>query len=146
MFVSAQGNLNEQGFLAAFPGKSLDRYYTADQDLFRVDGKTCALTNQWGHRTLEAIGNILSLLPDGVPIEYSPITAVAEEVFYEEYAIRQRENGTIEVDRNEVPVQPVKPVLRDFAARLNVTQQSGSGKDMTTRQLGAQVIRAIKAL
>jgi hypothetical protein len=43
-------------------------------------------------------------------------------------------------------VQPVKPVLRDFAARLNVTQQSGSGKDMTTRQLGAQVIRAIKAL
>jgi hypothetical protein len=146
MFVSAPGNLDAQGFQAVFAGKSPDHYYTADQDLFRVDGRTCALTNQWGRRTLEAIRNILSILPDGAPIEYSPTTAVVEDVLYEDYAIRQRESGTIEVDRNGVPVQPVKPVLRDVATRLNVTQQNGSGKDMNTRQLGAQVIRAIKAL
>jgi hypothetical protein len=37
-------------------------------------------------------------------------------------------------------------MLRDFAARLNIPQQNGSGTDMNTRQLGAKVILAIKAL
>lgn len=146
MFVSSDGQLDEQAFQAACGGKSLARYYTVGQDLFHVDGKTYAFTTQWGSRTLAAIGNIMSLMPEGATINYSPTTEVVDEVSYGEHVIRQRENGTIEIERNGMPVQPVKPVLRELALKLKLVQQNGRGNDLNTRQLGAQLIRAVRSL
>lgn len=146
MFASAAGKLSEEQLQATLPGKTLDRFYTGDADLFHVGKQTYALSTQWGSRTMEAIEKILALIPEGAVIEYTPTTRVVEETSYGEYVIRQRENGTIEVEQNGVTVQPVKPLLRELAVRLQVLSQNGNGNDMNTRQLGAQVIRAIAAL
>jgi hypothetical protein len=146
MFISSEGQLGEHEFQAAFGEKSLARYYIADQDLFHVTGRTYAFTNQWGSRTLAAISNIMGLMPEGAMIDYSPTTAVVDEVSYGEHVIRQRENGTIEIEQNGMPIQPVKPVLRELAIKLNLVQQSGRGTDLNTRQLGAQLIRAVRKL
>ena len=146
MFVCAEGQLNEEQLCAASRGKSLDRFYTGQADLFHVGEKTYAFSNQWGSRTLEATESILALMPEGAAIHYSPTTRVVQEVSYCEYVIRQRENGTIELQRNGTVVQPVKPALRELANRLNVVSQNGKANDINTRQLGAQVIRAIVAL
>lgn len=146
MFVSAAGHLNEAQLRTALQGKSLDRFYTDQADLFQVSGTTYAFSTQWGSRSLEAAKSILALMPEGAAIEYSPTTRVVEEALYGEYVIRQRENGTIEVEQNGNVVQPVKSTLRELANRLNVVSQNGKGNDMNTRQLGAQVIRAIAAL
>lgn len=146
MFVSAAGQLNEEQLRSALQGKSLDRFYSDQADLFQGGEKTYAFSNQWGSRTLNALDNILALMPEGSAIEYYPTTRVVEEVSYGEYVIRQRENGTIEVEQNGNVVQPVKSTLRELANRLNVASQNAKGGDMNTRQLGAQVIRAIAAL
>ncbi len=146
MFVSADGELNAEGLRKALGGRSLDRYYTDDKDLFHAVGRTYAFSIQWGNRTLEAIGNVLALMPDGAAIEYLPTTPVVEEVTYDEYVVRQRENGAIEVEQSGKPIQPAKPALRELALKLNVPQQNGRGNDLNTRQLGGQVMRAIAAL
>lgn len=147
LFVSVPGTLNEQQFLAAFPaGKAPDRYYTADDDLFHVGGATYAFVTQWGQRTLDAVQNVAALLPERAAIQWAPTTPVAEAVAHEDYVIRQRESGTIEVERLGALVHPVMPVLRELATQLNVAQQNGQGNDLNTRQLGAQVIKAVKAL
>lgn len=143
IFLSVDGNLNEQELQAMFAGKRL-RNYTSDDDLFHIAGKTYAFTTQWGSQTLRAIGNIIELIPDADDISYVPTTAVADEVPHGEYVIRQRENGAIEVEHQGVLVQPVKPVLRDLAQQLNVPLQNGNGNELNTRQLGAQVINAVR--
>ncbi|MBW8844499.1 MAG: hypothetical protein JF607_05955 [Burkholderiales bacterium] len=146
MFVAANGQLDESGFRRELPGKPLDRYYCADEDLFHLGGKTYAFSTQWGSRTLEAINNILALMPGGAPLIYTPTTAVVDEVSYEEYVLRQRESGSIELERNGQPVQPVKPALRELASQLDVLTLNERGNEMNTRQIGARVMRAIAAL
>ncbi len=145
IFLSVDGDLNEQELQAAFAGKRL-RNYTSDDDLFHISGKTYAFTTQWGSQTLRAIGNIIELIPNAGNIVYVPTTAVADEVSHDEYVIRQRENGAVEVEHQGILVQPVKPVLRDLAQQLNVPLQNGNGNELNTRQLGAQVINAVRAL
>lgn len=145
IFLSADGSLNEQEFQATFGGKRL-RYYTADQDLFHLEGKTYSLTTQWGSKTLHAIDNIVGLMPEGEVISYSPTTPVTDEVSYGEHVIRQRESGSIEIERHGVQVQPVKPTLRELALQLKVPLQNGKGNYLNTRQLGAQVISAVRSL
>lgn len=146
MFVSANGHLDEGGLRRELHSKPLERYYCADEDLFHLDGRTYAFSTQWGSRTLEAINNILALMPEGVALAYMPTTAVVVAVSYGEYVLRQRESGAIELERHGQPVQPVKPALRGLAAQLNVVTLNERGNEMNTRQLGARVMRAIAAL
>ncbi len=146
MFVSAAGQLDREGLTNALGGKSLDRFYDADEDLFHAAGKTYAFSTQWGERTLEAISNILALMPSGAPIDYSPTTKVVQQISYGDYVIRQRASGTIEVERDGQAVEPVKPALRELAGKLAVSLNNGQGKEFNTRQLGAQVMKAIAAL
>lgn len=146
MFMSANGRLDGDGLRTALGGKPLDRYYNATDDMFHVDGKTYAFSTQWGARTIEAIENILALMPAGQPLEFMPTTAVVDEVSYDGYLIRQRQNGSIEMESNGESVQPVKPILRELASRLNVPTRNENGNDMNTRQLGARIIRAIALL
>jgi hypothetical protein len=53
MFVSATGQLTEEGLRSSIHGKYFDRYYTADNDLFHVGGKTFAFSTQWRDRDRE---------------------------------------------------------------------------------------------
>lgn len=144
MFASASGQLDEEALgRTALQGRPLDRFYAADEELFHVNGRTYALSNQWGLRTLEAVASILAVTPPGDPIEYAPTTA---EASYGEYLVRRRDGGSIEVEHNGEAVATVKPVLRQLAAELKVPLQNGRGNDLNTQQLGLAVIRTIEAL
>lgn len=147
LFVSADGTLDEAGMLGACPGKPLSKsYFIANAELFHIDGRTYAFTNQWGLRTIEAVDGIRAQIPPGPPIEYSPTAPVEDEVSYNSHTIRRRENGTIELDIDGESVQPVKPALRILAKQLGVADQNGQGTELNTRQLGLQVIKAVRAL
>ncbi|ENZ75285.1 MULTISPECIES: hypothetical protein [Ralstonia] len=143
VFATADGQLDEAALQTVLGTKRL-RYFTADDDLFHVDGNTYALSNQWGARTLEAIENILRLMPNKELVSYSPATALTDEVVYGEYLIRQCESGAIEVEQDGTQVQPVKPVLRKLAEQLGVPLQNANGNNLNTRQLGVQVMNAIR--
>lgn len=143
MFVSALGNLTPEALGLALSDKPLDRHYAELHDLFHVDGRTYAMSDQWGHRTLEAVSAIVAILPAGEAVSYEPTAPVAQEVMYGEYVIRQRESGTIELMRDGLMVEPVKPVLRELALKLGVAQMNGLGRDLNTRALGDKVMRAI---
>lgn len=73
MFISASGNLNCDQLISAVPGKDRGRYFCKDDEVFHLDGKTYAMTNQWGIRTEEAVKSILALLPQGHGITYEAI-------------------------------------------------------------------------
>lgn len=68
---------------------------------------------------------------------------IAKEVRYNDYVVRELETGTIEVQRDEVIVNPVKPILRELAVELNVPLLNSAGNPFNTRQLGSHVIRTI---
>ena len=74
LFVSASGILNGQELLKALPGKDSSRYFCKDDELFHVDERTYALTNQWGLRTEEAVKNILGALPLDHGVTYEPMS------------------------------------------------------------------------
>lgn len=145
LFVSAEGSLNEDGFLNALGQKKI-RYYTADDDLIQDSGKTYAFTTQWGTKTLQAVENVLKIMPAGEDIGYTAALSGTDSVAYGPYVLRRRESGTIEIEQDAVAIQPVMPVLRDLAAQLRVTAQNKNGNDLNTRQLGAQVMASIRQL
>jgi hypothetical protein len=67
LWIFADGEVNREVFLQtarAFPDSSnrafeIKRYYTADDKLIHLAGRTFAFTNQWGKRTLEAVDLII---------------------------------------------------------------------------------------
>jgi hypothetical protein len=69
---SAPGDLDGDPFVAAVTeesraeGRVFDpsRFFCADEDLIRSDGRTYALTNQWGVGTFAAIEALLRAFPD----------------------------------------------------------------------------------
>lgn len=68
------------------------------------------------------------------------------EVIFDDLRIQELETGTIVLLRNGVPVQPVKPVLRDIAQKLSIGILNAAANPLNTRQLGSQVIRSIQEL
>lgn len=143
LFVSADGTLKESELLAVFGQKKL-RCYTADEDLIYFGGKTYAFTTRWGSRTLQAVENVLKVMPQGEEIDYAPTSAVADVVTYGPYLLRQRESGAIEIEQDGIAIQPVKPLLRQLAAQLHVGLENANGNELNTRQLGAHVMAAIR--
>ncbi|NVN55621.1 hypothetical protein FLM52_07460 [bacterium Scap17] len=69
------------------------------------------------------------------------------EVMYASCIVRELENGSIEVERDDgqgmQSVSPVQPVLRELAKQLNLPLVNGNGNPHNTRQLGSLVIREI---
>lgn len=57
--------------------------------------------------------------------------------------VRQSSSGTIEVSRNGIVEKPTKPVLRELAETLGITQLSRNGTAMNTRRLGRKVINSL---
>ena len=74
MFISASGDLTGDQLMIALPGKDRRRFFCKDDEVFHRDGKTYAMTNQWGLRTEEAVKNILEVLPQGHGITYEAMT------------------------------------------------------------------------
>ena len=49
------------------------RYFSKEEELFHIEGKTYILTNQWGHRTLEAV-ELLKSKFSNMGIDVSPVS------------------------------------------------------------------------
>lgn len=77
--------------------------------------------------------------------DHGPAKMIAE-VLHGSYAIRELENGSIEVEQNGKLVSPVKPALRDLAAQMKIGFLNGSGNPYNTRQLGSLIIKNIQEL
>lgn len=61
-----------------------------------------------------------------------------------EFLIREMENGSIELERAGVLVNPVRPGLRELAQLLHISLLNANGNTLNTRQLGTQIIRTMK--
>lgn len=72
--------------------------------------------------------------------------ATVNAVSYGGYTVQELESGTILVERGSTPVTPAKPALREIASTLNIPLINSNGNPLNTRQLGNQVIQAVKAL
>jgi hypothetical protein len=46
--------------------------------------------------------------------------------------------------KNEVPIAPVKPALREIAGKLGINILNSNGNPFNTRQLGTLVIKMVK--
>jgi hypothetical protein len=77
---SADDDLDREAFLAALADDlqaggrkfNLRRYFCADDELIHVDGRSYALTNQWGEGTLEAIQSLMAAFPNA-SLSYSTV-------------------------------------------------------------------------
>lgn len=72
MFRVADGTMSSADFIAsqktdaANGGRNFEerRFYCGEGELFQFGGKTFAFTNQWGHRCIEAIDQLIKEFPD----------------------------------------------------------------------------------
>ena len=74
MFISAPGNLSGDQLMEALPGRDRDRFFCNDDEVFHLDGKTYAMSKNWGTRTEEAVQNILGVLPPDHGISYEAMS------------------------------------------------------------------------
>ena len=143
MFRDAKGDLDSAGLEAA-TGATAERHYIATTDLFRCDGRTYALSNQWGEGTLELVDSIIQLLPNSERVVVSPSAMVDEEAFHD-CIVRRYASGAVDVERNGIKLAKSMPVLREIAEKLKVEVKYASGTELNTRALGVAVMKAIKA-
>ena len=68
------------------------------------------------------------------------------EVQFQSYLIRELESGTIELERDGIPVSPVLPVLKEIAQQLSIPILNSNGNPFNTRQLGSLIIKSIAEL
>jgi hypothetical protein len=92
-----------------------------------------------GKRTL-SLGQLIKR-----PATRSDIKSL-KEVSYQDYIIRELENGSIEIEHEGMVIVPAKPVLRELAMRLNIGLLNSNGNALNTRQLGGQIIKSIQEL
>ena len=71
--------------------------------------------------------------------------SVLSSVQVSPYTVRELENGTIEVLKDNEQVVPAKPVLRELAKQLNISILNSAGNPMNTRQLGSLIIKTINS-
>lgn len=84
LFISYPGRLNEDAFIAELMktdvGGALPKYkrfFCKEDELFYMDDKTYALSNQWGNRTLDAV--------DQLAAQYSSLNISIEPTSEHEY-------------------------------------------------------------
>jgi hypothetical protein len=68
---------------------------------------------------------------------------VTKQANYKGYTIKQYENGTVHVEKDNVVQQRALPILREFAAELQIDPLNSTGSPKNTRYLGDQIIRKI---
>ena len=76
-------------------------------------------------------------------LDASRVTAdrvVKREAAQGEFTLRELASGSVEVWRADTLLQPAKPILRQLAEQLGVSQQNSSGNPLNTRSLGRHLI------
>ncbi|WP_037388411.1 DUF6998 domain-containing protein [Sinorhizobium americanum] len=68
---------------------------------------------------------------------------VTKKAHYKGHTIKQYENGTVHVVKDGEVQQPALPILRNFAAELQIDPLNSTGSPKNTRYLGDQIIRKI---
>ncbi|WP_457578947.1 DUF6998 domain-containing protein [Ensifer adhaerens] len=68
---------------------------------------------------------------------------VTKQAQYRGYTLKQYENGTIHVAKDNVVQQRALPLLREFAEELQIDPLNSTGSPKNTRYLGDQIIRKI---
>lgn len=69
---------------------------------------------------------------------------IINSINYNEYEIKQYENGSVIVYKDEKKVRSSIGVLKDIALAMNVPLENGARNPKNTQQLGDHVIKAIK--
>jgi len=77
--IVVDGTLSGEAFLAAAEAKKTSdgyvfnpgRYFLEDDQLLRIEGKTCALSTQWGIGNLPIVDKIAAMLPLDIKMSYS---------------------------------------------------------------------------
>ena len=72
--------------------------------------------------------------------------AIVDQAMFEGFLIEQVENGKILLSADGVQLQPVKPYLREIAAKVGFDILNGKGEAKNTQSLGAGLIKVLKAL
>lgn len=78
------------------------------------------------------------------PVDLGNLHVVAE-VVAEHRRIKQLENGSVIVEVNGIRAPKAKPFLREVAVPLGMSLLNGNGGTKNTRQLGADIIAALRA-
>ncbi len=146
MFAQAPGTLDKPELEKLISDNQSNRSYTDDKDLFHVNGHTYALTKMWGDDTLGSIEAIIRLNTSGPEIEFEPTNKGSVEVPYKNYVIRKSGSGTITLEQDGQPIDPVISGLRILAEELNVPLTRSPGSTYNTQTLGKKIIQAINAL
>ncbi|WP_237046641.1 AAA family ATPase [Aquipseudomonas alcaligenes] len=76
-------------------------------------------------------------------LDASLVTAdrvVKREAVQGEFTLRELASGSVEVWRADTLLQPAKPILRQLAEQLGVSQQNSNGNALNTRSLGRHLI------
>ena len=75
LFEVFDGTLNSEQFkekiIKKYSPDKARRFFINDDELFHIDGKTYAFSNQWGDRTIEAVESVSEKFPD-LKIEIKP--------------------------------------------------------------------------
>ncbi|PJR11544.1 DUF6998 domain-containing protein [Sinorhizobium meliloti] len=71
---------------------------------------------------------------------------VTKQAHYKGHTLKQYENGTVHVVKDGAIQQPALPILREFAAELQIDPLNSTGSPKNTRYLGDQIIRKILEL
>lgn len=100
----------------------------------------------WGDDTLGSIEAIIRLNTSGPEIEFEPTNKGSVEVPYKNYVIRKSGSGTITLEQDGQPIDPVISGLRILAEELNVPLTRSPGSTYNTQTLGKKIIQAINAL
>lgn len=74
------------------------------------------------------------------PLENLRIVSTAT---FDDFEIRQYENGTMQVLRDGSVLTPAKPYLRDVARKLGIDLLFESGAEKNTRHLGANILKQL---
>lgn len=77
------------------------------------------------------------------PARSSREMSITASAPYGAQVVHQYENGAILVEAKGEQVDPAKPALRSIAGEIGVDVLNGNGNPKNTRQLGADVIRAL---
>lgn len=86
----------------------------------------------------------------GMPAENSPVRPVEDleissEVTFENYRIRQYENGTIKVFIDDNIQSTARKYLQEISSKIGIEIVNSNGNTKNTRSLGADIIKTLKA-
>lgn len=108
------------------------------------------LLNECKDKALELTGNStangklsISLSKLVSTTKVKPDIPAIKTANFNEYCLKELENGTIKVEKDGELITPSKPILRAAANQFNLSILNSNGNEFNTRQLGSMVIKTL---